>query len=865
MRVLALLVLLLGLVAPRAACAEGEVPADARVAFVRDRDTRALLAALDGAPAPVSPGWRGLAHLAAERMPPTMPREASGPEAVAAAVLALRRLDLAEAQRAVRAAGPAGGRAAVWLQALLHLRRGDDGGAVGALLAPPVFEPTTDAFPIALMGAALDPEDRRLLAAGARIALERAAARGRVPALRAAALGGAVLDPASGARSLAFAVRVLRRMGELDAAAELVGLAPRAGVPVIGTVLAFEAALLAWARGERVAIPSLLTGTPPDGVGSAWLALRRAARRPRTSMPPGWRHEPSLRAHAATTARLAAALGRPTSTAEVASWARRTRRTTWHADTMRAFLEEQRFAVETIAGDPAVGDALLRARLPFVVFRLAPDGRGWREHPAIVHAYDRHTGLWILDAPDGHGLDVMPRSEAAKVRMLAAAPLGRHGSLAPARGRPSGRVGRAIEQAVARADRGERAEAAASLAQGAGADDPVAWLYRAWLDHRRAVETSDDEALRAAAAAAARSRRVPPALGIEAYLLGAREAADGNVDGALAAFRTATRLDGPTVTVQLAAFVAQLGAGRREDALASLERARQADPTEVAVLFHRGTLRAAAGKGVTARRDLRRALDRRPTSVGVAVALARLDVQEGRFEQALEVLRATRRRDAALASDPILEKAMRGAELEWIRNAETVEALRGMRRSASPETRRLLAYELARRSAEPDAAEAELREILGDEDEQVRFTAVQVYMRPWLRRRMQDDAVLLRRIGQMLTDDASHRVRAAAASVLARVPADHARRLLAEAAHGTKADASPSVRAAAARGLANHAARESHEVLVAALEDDSVDVRRAASGSLFRLTGVDLGFVPDAPAEARAEAVAAWRDWLAKR
>ena len=864
-RLLALALALVLLLPPLAAQAAEEVPAAAREAFVRDRDAPALIAALDEAGVPAGDGWRGLAHLAGERMPPAMPREAEGPAALAAAVLALRRLDLAEAQRVLRGAGPDGGRAAVWLRALLHLRRGDDGGAVGALLAPPVFEPTRDAFPLALLGAALDPEDRRLLAAGARIALERAAARGRVPALRGAALGAAVLDPDSGARTLTYAVRALRRMGELDVAAELVALAPRAGVPVIGTVLALEAALLAWVRDERAAIPSLLTGSPPDGVGSVWLALRRAGRRPRTeAIPRGWRDEPSLRAHAAVTARLATALGRPTSTAEVASWARRARRQTWHADAMRDFLEAQQFAVESVAGDPAVGDALLRAGLPFVVLRLAPDGRGWRERPAVVHAYDRHTGLWLLDAPDAHGLDVMPRSEAAKVRILAAAPLGRHGSLAPARDRPATRLGRVLEQALARADRGELDEAVQDL-EGAAGGEPVAWLYVAWLHHRRVLSAGGDEALRAAAAAAARSRRVPPALGLEAYLLGARDGADGDVDAALAAFRTATRLDGPNVTVQLAAFVAELAGGRRDEALASLERARQADPTEVAVLFHRGTLRAAAGEGVLARRDFRRALDRRPASLGVAVALARLDVQEGRYEEALEVLRATRRRDAKLANDPILEKAMRTAELEWIRNAGSVEALRGMRRSASPDTRRLLAYELARRSAEPDAAEAELREILGDEDEQVRHTALQVYMRPWLRRRIQEDAVLLRRIGTLLGEDPSLRVRSAAAAVLGRVPADQARRLLAEAVHGPKADAAPTVRVAAALGLANHDALRTHEVLVAALEDDSVDVRRAAAGSLFRLTGADRGFVADAPPEARAEAVAAWQAWLKER
>ncbi|MDF1702003.1 MAG: HEAT repeat domain-containing protein, partial [Planctomycetota bacterium] len=74
-----------------------------------------------------------------------------------------------------------------------------------------------------------------------------------------------------------------------------------------------------------------------------------------------------------------------------------------------------------------------------------------------------------------------------------------------------------------------------------------------------------------------------------------------------------------------------------------------------------------------------------------------------------------------------------------------------------------------------------------------------------------------------------------------------------------------SVRAAAARGLANHDAPESLAALVAALEDAEVPVRQAAAGSLFRLTGADRGFDAEAAPAARAEAVAAWKAWLAER
>ncbi|MDF1701791.1 MAG: hypothetical protein P1V36_11600, partial [Planctomycetota bacterium] len=561
MRRLAVCLLVLGLacLAPGTArAADDTVPAAAQAAFLRDRDAGALLRAIDAAGAAPTNGWRGLAILAADRMPPTAARDCEGSDALAACVLALRDLDLAGAQRAVRCVGPAEGRAAAWLQALLHLRRGDDGGAVGALLAPPVFEPARDAFPLALLGAALDPDDRHLLAAGARLALERAAARGRIAAIRGVSRGAAVLDPEAATRTLAFAVRVLRRMGELDEAAALVALAPRSGVVLPGTILALEAALLAWARGESAAMPTLLSGPPAPGLGSVWLALRRAARRPRLQLPSGWRHEPGLRAHAAATARLASALDRPTSAAEVASWARRSKRETWQAGAMRAFLESEGFEVVSCAGEPRMGDALLRAGLPFVVLRLVPSARGWREMPAVVHAYDRHTGLWVLDAPDGHGLDVMPRGEAAKARILAAAPLGKHALLAPLRGQPAAAVGLRLERALDEADRGALDRAVTRLGVGAPEGGAVQWLDAGHLWHRQALAGGGDVALTQAAEAVARSRRTPPALGMEAYLLGSRDAATGNLPGALAAYRTAARLDGPTTTVLLATFAAEL-------------------------------------------------------------------------------------------------------------------------------------------------------------------------------------------------------------------------------------------------------------------------------------------------------------------
>lgn len=50
-----------------------------------------------------------------------------------------------------------------------------------------------------------------------------------------------------------------------------------------------------------------------------------------------------------------------------------------------------------------------------------------------------------------------------------------------------------------------------------------------------------------------------------------------------------------------------------------------------------------------------------------------------------------------------------------------------------------------------------------------------------------------------------------------------------------------------------------NDLLVGALEDDDIGVRAEAIDALWRLTGDTLEYDPDAPAEARAPAVAAWK------
>ena len=174
--------------------------------FLRTRAADRLLSALDAPSAPVSPGLRALAAWAAGR-PSDAPGEGEqGPVAdLARAVAALRGQDPGGA-RTVLAASDRGGTSSTWVAALLHLRRGDDDGAMGLLLAPPLFTWRRDAFGLALLGAALPGDDRRMLAAGALGALERSAARGRTAAVESLALALAALHPKPGRRAFVFAL-----------------------------------------------------------------------------------------------------------------------------------------------------------------------------------------------------------------------------------------------------------------------------------------------------------------------------------------------------------------------------------------------------------------------------------------------------------------------------------------------------------------------------------------------------------------------------------------------------------------------------------------------------------------------------------
>ena len=850
---LVLVAAVLGL-APRAATAADDLGPEARRRFLETRDAQALLAAFPADRA-VSGPWLDLARMAAGRAPASLKPDATGLDALPAVVLSLRELALADADAAARRADSGGGVPAAWATALVLLRRGDDAGAVGRLLAPPLFAWDQDAFPLALLAAALHPDDRRML--------ERAAARLRIAAIVATAQAAVAVDPRSAARALVLAVRALRRGLRLDAAEDLLRFAHATGVDLRTPELALEAGLTAWARRAPEEVPPLLAGPAPAGAQGVFLALRRAGRcpRPPTETQP-WRHAPGPLATADLAGRLATAVGVPTSPGEIESWARRVGRDLAGDGALRAALEARGLTVLEAAGDPAAGDAALAAGLPFVLRTLVRTPQGYRDLPALVTGYDRCTGLWLLQQPDMRRVDVAVRAAAVKGRLLVAAPPARADALAAVRRAPGLEAGERIAAAY---DEVERGAVQAPERLLSGGDVGVVLLHRAALLRRLAERGGSAALAEAAAQAAEASRRTPPLVGLEAFLRGEARARSADPRGAIADFDQAERLEGVTVGLLLARLAAELAGERPDDALATLERAAAHDPLDVRVLFHRGTTRAALRDRWAGRADLKRALDRRPTAVGVAVALAQLELRGGKPAAALDILRDTMRRDSHLEEEPALLAARRAAELELIRSARSVEALRPLRRSPEVETRRRLAFALAERSAEGDEAESLLRKLLGDPDEGVRATTLRLYQRSWLRRRVEEDTVLCRRVIQVLREDAAADVRKVAAVVLGRTQSPVALRALAAVVAGDAAAADASVRAAAARALGLHAETEDQAALVEALGDADVDVRRAAIDSLFQRNATRLGFDPQASPEARAEAIAAWRARLAGR
>ena len=86
-------------------------------------------------------------------------------------------------------------------------------------------------------------------------------------------------------------------------------------------------------------------------------------------------------------------------------------------------------------------------------------------------------------------------------------------------------------------------------------------------------------------------------------------------------------------------------------------------------------------------------------------------------------------------------------------------------------------------------------------------------------------------------------------------------RMTAFTLHDKLQDDAPEIRRAAALALAMKEEKQAIPDLIGLLEDREATVARASRAALKELTGQDFGPAAGAAPDARAQAVAAWKDW----
>lgn len=797
----------------------------AEARYLRDRDAGALHRALQADATHAGTTRLALAAWAAD-VEPTL----TDAPALVQAVAALRRGELSPARRlASRAETESRGIAATWLGALVRARSGDDAGAQGRLMAPPLFGWSAHAFELALLGAALPASDRDVLAALARQTLRRAAGRARVPAVHSLSMALAALDPARAPELLVEGLRALRRSGSRREAESLLQSAESAGLDVTGGAVARERALvLAERPARRIAAPGRLD------------------------------HREGAQLEDALVARLAGALGRRTDEADVRAW--RVQGGGEAATVAPRYLASLGLHAVGTAGDERLARRMLETGLPFLLYRIVREGASYVERPVLVCGIDSASGRWLVDEPYIGRDDTLPAGILAKARLVVAARPDAAEVLAGVRQGTASRTGRTLLVALGAAARGPVASGITALGALRSGEPSVISLYRAFLQYQHAIGSGADEDLRPIGASLRQSQRTPPLIAFEHFVRGQIAFVEQRPAEALQAFAATERLEGTSPPLALARFAVHERGDDSAQATAALDFALRQDPLDVHALFLRGSIAMRGGRPDAARVDLRRALDRSPRSAPIALALAELELAQERPAASVSVMRELLRHEPKHADNRRVQMIQQEAELSLMRRSDTLEALRGFRRSSMRDTRRALAFRLAARG--DAASEAVLRSLLSDLDGGVRVSTLRLYMRPALRRLVQEDAVLLRTIVGVLAEDSDPEVRRASAQVLGRVPSPGAARALGSVLRGEERDLVAGVRREAARALAGQDVRQARVPLLSALDDPDEDVRVAAAQSLFRLTGLRHGYDPRGTAAERATAVQAWRDWL---
>lgn len=777
-----------------------------------------------------------------------------------------------------------------WLGALVLARRGDLGGAVGRVSAPPEPAGAADRLALALLGKVLPVEDRWMLGAVVRDALVRAAERGRMSALDPLLEGLAAFDVGRMGSAVLPLVRAWRRQGDDARARRLlehyaslesrealesnlptdVASLPCAGGSDVGAAagptttelgLEIERALLGLpARPARDALAS----SPSRRLARTGLALLPARLRQVPSVPGPFagdaapsEAEPFGRATGlarvemllAYMARLA---GRAATARDVADAARRAGRDAAFPDFAGTWLASLDMAVLRLAGAGLEREPALRER-PFLFLLPRRDSAGYDDRAHLVVRLDAERGLLWLAEPDLEAVDVLPIEVLPAGRVLVAVAREEASRLAAGRAGPAGRAGERVEAALGLAARGSRSEAFALLA----GDDGAHRAARAWLHYLEALQVPSAAAWRTAHEALGDA---PPAdLGFFAFLGAQAAGARRDASAALEHLERLVQAEGRSAAVDWLLHGALAAAGRAAEAGAALDAAAIADPLDARTWLYRGSwVDAPPERG---ERDLRRAFAARPGDPRMGVALAVFLARSARRDEALAVLRAASRHIPDEQGQRLLDAARRQVEVQVIEEAATDSELAGFERSADPATRRRAAFRLA--SMEQLGAEERLRTLLLDPSAEVRATVLGLYMRPWLRRRGSQDEVLGRRIVSLLENDEDATVRSAAARLLGYLPDDFAVRALATRLASPRADPLASVRTVVALALAGQASPLASRALVAGLADVDVGVRRAAIDALFERTAGRLGFEPDGEPTERLAALRRWRAWLA--
>jgi len=875
---LALLGLLLVVcTAPREACAEGELAA-ARRTFLENRNTCAFEQAVSGLPATNDERLVTdvlLALMACQKAVPAPAPNSRGYEALPEVVAALRATDLEAASAAAARVGAVeGGGVGTWARALILARGGRDAEAIALLLGPPAdpsLDPERVLFPLAIFGTALPRDDRLLLSATGRETLLEACRRGKLDRVASLARQIAALDPTLGPDAICLAARALRRSGRMQAEAGALLSGPETAVDgrARGCVQ-LERAVLEWREGRGARARALARGLGPEEVGPAEAFLARALERAGDGMRPvspaphglGGLGSPE----ATTLARFATLLGASTSPQAVEALALGRGRDPAAPAFASEVLTSFGLDVVVSAGSPRVGEEALARGLPFLLYRVRLRGDVFVEEPVLVRGRDPATGLWVVDPEDLREVDALEPDAPLKGRFLVAVPEGFDASPTAWAGERERVLGRTLTTALDLAAGGQVQEAAAHLERRVPdlGGEPAFEHYRAFLQYRLFLETKDAQALHVAADAASHAAASRPATAFEHVVHGqSRQWFSGTEEGvkeAEEAFAKAQRLRPDSAWLALYRFQLLKDTHRPREALDAVEAARVLDPRDTRSLFLRGVLRQQLGATAEAREDLRRAFDRRRTSPTAAFELVDLELDDGRPAAALAVLDQYVAAAPEAATDDTVLAARRVAEGQIVQEATTVEALRPFLASPLPETRRRVVFALAR--IETSEAEAALRPVLGDQNHAVRVTVLRVYMRPWLRTRVETEESLGNQVVELLRRDESAVVRGAAAGLLGLVRKDYAVRELAASLAGDAKDPDPYPRSEAASALARHDGPLARRALVDALEDEDLAVRRAAVNALFRLAITHHGYDPEAPPEERAEAVERWKRWL---